>query len=60
VCSAFDELVVADGGNRCIFVFSDVGELLMTFSDSVFSGVAVHGSTVFAQDYSGVRCVLWT
>jgi hypothetical protein len=53
-CSAFDELVVADTGNRRVAVFSDVGELLMSFGDGDFRGVVVHGSTVFAQDYSGV------
>jgi DNA-binding beta-propeller fold protein YncE len=60
VCSAFDELVVADRGNRRIFVFSDVGELLMAFGDGAFTGVAIHGSTVFAQDHGKCQCVLWS
>jgi DNA-binding beta-propeller fold protein YncE len=63
-CSAFDELVVADGGNHRVVVFSDVGGLLMTFGDGgvracQFTGVAVHGSTVFAQNLSQ-QCVLWS
>jgi hypothetical protein len=40
-------------------VFSDVGELLMTFGDGAFTGVAIHGSTVFAQDHDMCQCVLW-
>jgi DNA-binding beta-propeller fold protein YncE len=60
-CSAFDdELVVADTDNRRVVVFSDVGELLMMFGDGGFTGVAVHGSTVFAQDGTGRRCVVWS
>ncbi len=59
-CSAFDELVVADPGNRCIVVFSDAGDLLMSFGDADFTGVTVHGSTVFAQSCFGNRCVLWS
>jgi DNA-binding beta-propeller fold protein YncE len=58
-CSAFDELVVADTGNRRVVVFSDVGELLMSFGDGDFRGVVVHGSTVFAQECLNMRCVLW-
>jgi DNA-binding beta-propeller fold protein YncE len=46
--SAFDELVVADSGNRCLRVFSDTGELLAKLGDAFVTGVAVHGSTVFA------------
>jgi DNA-binding beta-propeller fold protein YncE len=56
-CSAFDELVVADPGNRRVIVFSDVGELLMSFGDANFAGVAVHGSTVFAQVFDRQQCV---
>jgi hypothetical protein len=50
-CSAFDELVVADSANRCvrIMMFSDVGELLMTFDDGCVTGVAIHGGAVFAH-----------
>ncbi len=59
-CSAFDELVVADVNHHRVVVFSDVGELLMTFGDSFFTGVAMIGSTVFAQDHEECRCVLWS
>jgi hypothetical protein len=41
-------------------VFSDVGELLMSFGGCFFTGVAIHGSTVFAQDHEECRCVLWS
>jgi hypothetical protein len=47
--SAFDELVVADLGNRCLRVFSSSGDVLASVGDC-FSGVAVHGSSVFAVD----------
>jgi DNA-binding beta-propeller fold protein YncE len=59
-CSAFDELVVADPGKRRVVVFSDVGELLMSFGDGAFAGVAIHGSTVFTQAYDKQQCVLWS
>jgi hypothetical protein len=50
VCSASDELVVADTDNQCLRVFSDVGELLATVGEGHFTGVVMHGSTVFATD----------
>jgi DNA-binding beta-propeller fold protein YncE len=60
-CSAFDEIIVADAGNRRVVVFSDIGDVLMTFGGgSDFIGVVVHGSTVFAQDMIAQRCVLWS
>jgi hypothetical protein len=59
-CSAFDELVVGDGGNRRVVVFNDVGEPLMAFGDGDFTGVAISGSTVFAQAYYTRQCVLWS
>jgi hypothetical protein len=52
-CSAFDELIVADTGNHCVRIFSDVGDLLVTFGDGVFTGVATRGSVVFGQDKRG-------
>jgi tripartite motif-containing protein 2/3 len=50
--SASDELVVADTGNRCLRVFSSTGDLLASFSEGRFTGVAVHGSGVFAANES--------
>jgi hypothetical protein len=60
-CSAFDELVVADTGSRHV-VFSDVGDLVVTFGHGRFTGVAVHGSTAtaFAQLYIRQQCVVWS
>jgi hypothetical protein len=57
-CSAFDELVVAGGGNRVVRLFGDDGALLMSFGDGLFTGVAIHNSTVFATDTSARRCVV--
>jgi DNA-binding beta-propeller fold protein YncE len=48
--SAFDELVVADGDNKRLHVFSNRGDLLATVGKGEFTGVAVHGSRVFAVD----------
>jgi DNA-binding beta-propeller fold protein YncE len=48
--SAFDELVVADTGNQCLRVFSGSGDLLASVGDGHFTGVAIHGSSVFAVD----------
>jgi DNA-binding beta-propeller fold protein YncE len=48
--SAFDELVVADNDNRCLRVFSGAGDLLATVGNGGFTGVVMHGSTVFAAD----------
>jgi DNA-binding beta-propeller fold protein YncE len=49
-CSAFDELIVADAGNRCLRVFSSDGDLLASVGEERFSSVAVHGGSVFAAD----------
>jgi DNA-binding beta-propeller fold protein YncE len=56
-CSAFDELVVADRSGGCLRVFSDGGDLLMTIGEGDFSGVAIHGTTVYATD-DGAMVVL--
>jgi DNA-binding beta-propeller fold protein YncE len=48
--SAFDELVVADTGNRCLRVLSTTGDVLATVGEGGFTGVVMHGSTVFAAD----------
>jgi DNA-binding beta-propeller fold protein YncE len=57
-CSAFDELiVVTDDYTRRVVVFSASGELLNTIRGGNFTGVAIHGSTIFAQTYSD-NCVV--
>jgi DNA-binding beta-propeller fold protein YncE len=57
-CSAFDELVVADTFNQRVVVFSSSGEVLKVCGDGRFTGVAMHGTTVFAHCSDG-RCVLF-
>jgi DNA-binding beta-propeller fold protein YncE len=59
-CSAFDEIVVADWGDRCVVVFSASGEMLHTMRGGAFTGVAMHGGTIFAQTYSEDKCVVVT
>jgi hypothetical protein len=59
-CSAFDELVVADYGTDRIVVFSASGEVVHTMGDGLFTGVAIHGVTIFAQTYSDNECVVLT
>ncbi len=58
-CSAFDELVVADGANDRVAVFSASGELLKTMGGGGFTGVAIHGGTIFAQDRANSKCILF-
>ncbi len=58
-CSAFDELVVATPGRGRICVFSDVGDLLMTFGMVFFTGVCVHGASVLSVAYGG-HCIMWS
>jgi hypothetical protein len=71
-CTAYDEIVVADKGrhrvdelvlaDNCrsrIAVFSASGELLKTMGGGGFSGLAVHGSTIFAQNYANECCVMF-
>jgi hypothetical protein len=58
--TAFDELVVADGGTCCVFVFSSSGEVLKTMGRAEFTGVAIHGGTVFAHGYESQDCVVFT
>jgi DNA-binding beta-propeller fold protein YncE len=48
--STCDELVVADWGNRCLRLFSVTGDLLTSVGEGRFTGVAVHGSALFAED----------
>jgi DNA-binding beta-propeller fold protein YncE len=55
-CSAFDELVVADTGGGRVRLFSAAGALLKSFGAIHVSGVAIHGSTIFAHDLSSKKC----
>jgi DNA-binding beta-propeller fold protein YncE len=62
-CSAFDEIVVADRHNNRVVVFSASGEMLHTMGDGDFTGIAIHGGTIFAQtcdDAVSDGCVLFT
>jgi DNA-binding beta-propeller fold protein YncE len=61
-CSAFGELVVADGSDWRISVFRGSGEVLHTIEDGHrFSGVAMRGDTIFAQTYSDkCECIMYT
>ena len=45
-------------GNRVV-VFCARGEMLLTMG-GVFTGVAIHGGTIFAQTYSDDYCVVLT
>ncbi len=54
-CSAFDELVVADRGNKRVVVFSDSGDMVMAMGDSRFRGATLFGTTVFAPQYFAPR-----
>jgi DNA-binding beta-propeller fold protein YncE len=47
-CSAFDELVVADAGNRCLRVFSSTSDLVATVGACTVTSVFVHGDRVLA------------
>jgi DNA-binding beta-propeller fold protein YncE len=58
-CSAFDELVVADTGNDRVVVFGADRELLKTMGRGPFTGVALHGCIIFAQDYTDAKCVVF-
>jgi DNA-binding beta-propeller fold protein YncE len=60
VCSAFDELVVADTSNRRVAVLSSSGKLLKTMGHGDFTAVAIHGGTIFAFDYTTATCVVFT
>ncbi len=62
-CSAFDELVVADRYNSLVVVFSASGELLNRMGGGRFTGVAIHGGTIFAQALNILhanQCVVFT
>jgi DNA-binding beta-propeller fold protein YncE len=58
-CSAFDELVVADTGNACVQVFNAGGDRVRSLGHGDFRGVIVRDNTIFAQQHSDERCVVW-
>jgi hypothetical protein len=41
-------------------VFSASGEMLKTMVGGAFTGVAMHGGTIFAQTYREKKCVVFT
>jgi hypothetical protein len=58
-CSTVDELVVTGSGSNRITVLSGSGDLIATLRvDGVCTGVAVHGSTVFAQRHGKPQCIV--
>jgi DNA-binding beta-propeller fold protein YncE len=59
-CSAFDEIVVADWRSNRVVVFSASGEMVHTMGGGYFSGVAMHGATIFAQTYNEDKSVVFT
>jgi DNA-binding beta-propeller fold protein YncE len=56
-CSAFDELVVADFLGGRVVVFSASGEVLTTMGPDYFTGVTIHGGTIFA--HAAEKCILF-
>jgi hypothetical protein len=57
-CSTVDELVVTGSGSNRITVLSGSGDLIATLRvDGVCTGVAVHGSTVFA--HGKAQCIVF-
>jgi DNA-binding beta-propeller fold protein YncE len=58
--SGWDELVVADTKNRRVVVFHASGKVATKMGDGDFRGVAVRGGAIFAQDWEGKKCVVFT
>ncbi len=59
-CSTVDELVVTGSGSNRITVLSGSGDLIATLRvDGVCTGVAVYGSTVFAQRHGKAQCIVF-
>jgi DNA-binding beta-propeller fold protein YncE len=56
--SPYDELVVADTGKSRTVVFSSEGDVAVTMGRGDFTGVAVHGGTIFAADFNR-KCVVF-
>jgi sugar lactone lactonase YvrE len=58
-CSPCDELVVSDRDNYCMRLFSDTGDLLLTFGSGMFTCVTLLGSAVVAHDHDNQKCVVF-
>ncbi len=58
-CSAYDELVVADHVSGRVVLFGGSGELLKTMGRGGFTGVVIHGGTIFAQDHPNQKCIVF-
>jgi DNA-binding beta-propeller fold protein YncE len=59
-CSAADELVVADRGATCVWVFDTDGSVMHCLGrGGIFTGVVVLGATVLACDSSAWQCVVF-
>jgi DNA-binding beta-propeller fold protein YncE len=58
-CSGFDEIVVADTYNARVVVFSTSGEMRHRMGRDTFTGVAMHGGTIFAQTFNEDKCVVF-
>jgi sugar lactone lactonase YvrE len=56
--SAFDELVVADAGLKCVVLFGVDGSS-RTMGDAYFTGVAIHGGTIVAHNAKDASCSLF-
>jgi hypothetical protein len=57
-CSSWDEVVVSDGGNLRIRVFSDDGDLLHTFGNTLYLTIALRRHTLLAVAFGSV-CLLF-
>jgi sugar lactone lactonase YvrE len=58
-CSSADDVVVADESARCVVVHGTRFGSSTTIGCGGFIGVAVHGSTIFALEREGYRCVVF-
>ncbi len=58
-CSDSDELVVADYGSKRVALFSGSGEVVKTMGCGSFTGVLVHGCSIFAVDIACKKCVVF-
>jgi DNA-binding beta-propeller fold protein YncE len=63
-CSATkNEIIVADCNDRSVVMFRATGEFLQTMGHAghrSFSGVAIHGDTIFAQTFDRDKCVVFS